>query len=149
MKINLLKLMISTVSNNEPSIEANCSVANIKEHNYTLTCKSYKKFSGYLQSAISFIDNNNILLINFDNKYYNKNISFFNVDIDNAYRYFKKSEGDNTGTGTFIIAIIIPILVVLAIIIGIVIYLRKKNMNKSNTIEESVIKNFNGKDDLN
>ena len=144
-----LKLMISTVSNNEPSIEANCSVANIKEHNYTLTCKSYEKFSGYLQSAISFIDNNNILLINFDNKYYNKNISFINVDIDNAYRYFKKSEGDNIGTGTFIIAIIIPILVVLAIIIGIVIYLRKKNMNKSNTIEESVIKNFNGKDDLN
>ena len=74
MKINLLKLMISTVSNNEPSIEANCSVANIKEHNYTLTCKSYEKFSGYLQSAISFIDNNNILIINFeDNNNTNNN----------------------------------------------------------------------------
>ena len=58
--------MISTESNDESSIELDCNITHIKENNYTLTCKNTYKFSVYLQSAISFIDNDNILIINFE-----------------------------------------------------------------------------------
>ena len=141
-----LKIMISTESNDESSIELDCNITHIKENNYTLTCKNTYKFSVYLQSAISFIYNNNILIINFEDNNNTNNNSIINVDTDNTYRFFPKKK-DNIGTGTIIIIVIIPVLVVLATIIGLVIYLRKKNMIKSNTNEESVVKKFNGKDD--
>ena len=141
-----LKIMISTESNDESSIELDCNITHIKENNYTLTCKNTYKFSVYLQSAISFIDNNNILIINFEDNNNTNNNSIINVDTDNTYRFFPKKK-DNIGTGTIIIIVIIPVLVVLATIIGLVIYLRKKNMIKSNTNEDSVVKKFNGKDD--
>ena len=141
-----LKIMISTESNDESTIELDCNLTHIKENNYTLTCKNTYKFSVYLQSAISFIDNNNILIINFEDNNNTNNNSIINVDTDNTYRFFPKKK-DNIGTGTIIIIVIIPVLVVLATIIGLVIYLRKKNMIKSNTNEDSVVKKFNGKDD--
>jgi len=142
-----LKIMISTESNDESTIELDCNLTHIKENNYTLTCKNNYKLSIYLQSAISFIDNNNILIINFEDNNNTNNNSIINVDTDNTYRRFFSKKKDNIGTGTIIIIVIIPVLVVLATIIGLVIYLRKKNMIKSNTNEESVVKKFNGKDD--
>ena len=64
-----LVLIINGKSDNETIIEeeANCKIVEIKDLNYTLNCFSKENIYYDLQSSVSFIDNDNILLINFDN----------------------------------------------------------------------------------
>jgi len=140
-----LKVMINVESDSKASIEVNCIIINITGCNYVLSCKNNETFSGDLQSSISFMDNNDILLINFAEK---NNSSINNTDIvkhSNSYRYYKKNLENNKTT--IIIAIIIPIVVAIAIAIGLIIYLRKNNIIKYHLNDESFRK-FQVKDDL-
>ena len=60
-----LSLMIYTDSGNKTESEVNCIISDIIEKNYALSCMSYEIIEGNLQSAISFIDND-VLVVNFD-----------------------------------------------------------------------------------
>ena len=99
-------------------------------------------FKGEIQSAVSFIDNNNILLLNF------ADIKESNIDIEatqNNRKFFIKNE-NKLGAGA-IVGIIIPIIVVIALIVFIIIYLRKKNEKDVNDTNSS-IKEFKTSDGI-
>ena len=48
-------------------VEVQCNISNITRNNYILNCKANETFQGEIQSAVSFIDNDDILLLNFAN----------------------------------------------------------------------------------
>ena len=104
--------------------EINCTVTDIKNDNYTLTCEATENLKYYFQSALSVIDDG-LLLINFD-VYKNENNSILDTENDREISNFRfnynKSKGLNGGT---IVAIILPCIVVLAAVIGIIYYLKK------------------------
>ena len=104
--------------------EINCTVTDIKNDNYTLTCEATENLKYYFQSALSVIDDG-LLLINFD-VYKNENNLILDTENDKEISNFRfnynKSKGLNGGT---IVAIILPCIVVLAAVIGIIYYLKK------------------------
>ena len=90
-----------------------------------MNCKSNESFKGEIQSAISFIDNNDILLLNFaDIKESN-----INIEATPNNRKFFMTKGKKLGAGA-IVGIIISIIVVIALIVFIIIYLRKKKWKR-------------------
>ena len=103
-------LMINSENDENPLIQVQCNISNITSNNYILYCKSNKKFKDELQSAVSFIDNKDILLLNFADI----DESFINLDnIQNNRRFFIKNNTKSLGPGA-IVVIIIPIIVALA-----------------------------------
>ena len=130
-----INLMFNLYSESQIEAESICTIIKINENNYTLNCELNRNINVDLQSAISFINDEEILLVNFDNGY--------NSIITNnpSRRYISKnSNGLKPGA---IIAIILPLVFALVIVIGAAIYMKKgKNTNK-NKIEignESIIK---------
>ena len=119
-------------------VEVGCAVTNITGQNYTLNCKANETFNGDLHSAISFIDDNDILLINFG-AYHNS--SKINTQIKSAFyiRFFSKISINNKSA--LIASIIVPI-VLTVIIIGIIIYLRRKKVTKSDFNQDSTLGNL-------
>ena len=59
--------MINLESESKITTEFNCTIIKIKESSYTLNCKLKDNIKLDLQSAISFINNEEILLVNFNN----------------------------------------------------------------------------------
>ena len=59
-------LMINLENDENPQIQVQCNINNISSINYILYCKSNESFKGELQSAVSFIDNKDILLFSLD-----------------------------------------------------------------------------------
>ena len=115
--------MINLESESKITIESNCIIIKIKESSYTLNCKLKDNIKGDLQSAISFINDEEILLIYFDSE--NSNITTINP----YKKYFSKTSSLKLDE---IVAIILPIIFVLAAVIGITIYLKyKKNYDKN------------------
>ena len=115
--------MINLESESKITIESNCIIIKIKESSYTLNCKLKDNIKGDLQSAISFINDEEILLIYFDSE--NSNITTINP----YKKYFSKTSSLKLDE---IVAIILPIIFVLAAVIGIIIYLKyKKNYDKN------------------
>ena len=103
-----INLMINLESEDEISTESSCTIIKNNENSYTLNCESRKNIDGDLQAAISFINDEEILLINFDGGYNST------TTINTPYRkYFlrKSSKGLKSGE---IVAIILPIVFVLA-----------------------------------
>ena len=114
-------------------IQIPCNISNITKNKYILHCKSNESFKGEIQSAVSFIDNNNILLLNF------ADIKESNIDIEatqNNRKFFIKNE-NKLGAGA-IVGIIIPIIVVIALIAFIIFCLRKKNEKDVNDTNSSI-----------
>ena len=128
-----LLVMINVESDKKYYNEAECNITNITGHNYTLFCRSNETFDGDLQSALSFINNGNILIINFAINNIN-NSSKINIEskrINNRF-YYKNKVGDNIST----IIVTIVIIIAIASIIGLILYLKiKKTKSKCN--EES------------
>ena len=126
-----INLMINLESEDEISTESSCTIIKNNENSYTLNCESRKNIDGDLQAAISFINDEEILLINFDGGYNST------TTINTPYRkYFlrKSSKGLKSGE---IVAIILPIVFVLAAAIGLIMYFK----NKKNPVKnESSIK---------
>ena len=130
-----INLMINLNSESQIETESICTIIKNNENNYTLNCESNRDINGDLQSAISYINNEEILLVNFDSGYNN-------IITNNSSRKYisKNSNGLKPGA---IIAIIIPLVFVLATIIGVAIYMKKEkvtNENKKEIGTESIIK---------
>ena len=127
--------MINHYSDNKIETESICTVIKNDENNYTLNCKSNRNINGDLQSSISFINDEEILLVNFDNGYNN-------IIINNPSRRYisKNSNGLKPGA---IIAIILPLVFALITAIGVAIYMKKENITNENKTEigtETIIK---------
>ena len=62
--------MINLYSQSKITIESNCIIIKINQSSYTLNCELKDNINGDLQSAISFINDKEILLeIDYNNKY--------------------------------------------------------------------------------
>ena len=141
-----LTIMMNIESTDRSEMEVDCYVANATGSNYTLSCNSNEIFNADFQSSISFLDNNTILLINFDYiEYYNNN-SLINTNIDSlSHRYFKKNE--NSGKAVYIIIISLVIALVIFVVLCVLcIYLRQKGKIGSDASNESSITKFKAKD---
>ena len=138
-KLNNKNLILMTNLENDenPETQAQCNISNITRNNYILYCKSNKTFKGELQSAISFIDDNEILLLNFADI----NESIINNEItQNNRRFYIKNGYNSLGAGA-IAGIIIPIVAVIALITFLAFHLRKNNKT-FNDGPDSSIKGF-------
>ena len=113
-------------------VEVQCNISNITRNDYILYCKSNETFIGELQNAISFIDNNDLLLLNFANI----NDSIIDIEANTKSRTFFIKNGSKLGAGT-IVGIIIPIIAVIALIIFLVFHLRNKNKRVAYDAESS------------
>ena len=107
--------MINLQSEEKIKTNVDCNVNDINGLNYTLKCTSREYFYGNLQSSISFIDDGDILLINFvkinESEYYN-------------LIFKKSSRGLSAGA---IVAIICVPIAVIALIMYIVAHFHFKN----------------------
>jgi hypothetical protein len=135
-----ITLMINLENENDGKveIEVQCNISNITRNNYILYCKSNEIFTGELQNAISFIDNNDLLLLNFANI----NDSIIDIESTTNYRRFFIKNGNKLGAGA-IVGIIIPIIAVIALIIFLVFHLRNKNKRVACDYSESSLKAIN------
>ena len=104
---------------------------------YELNCKSKQALDMDLQSALSFMDSNNVLLINFGDV----SESIINTEVENKRLFFRKQSG-GLKPGV-IAAIVISLIVVLVAIISLVLYIRKQNLKSKNNSEDSTIRNIN------
>ena len=128
--------MINLESESEITTDSNCIIIKINENSYTLNCELKDNMNGDLQSAISFINDEEILLVNFDS-------GNSTITKNNPYKkYFSKTSSLKSGE---IVAIILTIVFVLAAIIGIIIYLKNRknhDKNESSSKVESTTENL-------
>jgi len=141
---NNLTLMINLQSEEKNITEVECIINNnnTSKENYILNCKNSKSSKTLeidLQSAISFMDDNDILLINF----INTSDSIIKIETENKYykRFFYRKQTGSLKPG-IIAAIVIIIIVVLALTIFLVLYFKNKNAKLENNIEGSTIRNL-------
>ena len=126
-----INLMINLESEDEISTESSCTIIKNNENSYTLNCESRQNIDGDLQTAISFINEEEILLINFEGG----NNSTITIDTPYKKNFLRKSsKGLKSGE---IVAIILLIVFVLAAVIGLIIYFKNKKNPDNN---ESSIK---------
>ena len=129
-----LKINIDKESVTEANI--NCTIYNINGTNYTLNCLGEKNILYNLQSSISFIGDD-LLLVNFDDNMTHEII--FNSS--NFYRYVKTgSNSINTGG---IVAIVLFISLALATIITLICLRKKLFRNKYKDTQESAVLDLN------
>ena len=119
-----LLVIIYIESDKKLYTEVENNIANITGHNQTLFCQTNETLEDDLYSEISFINNHDILHINFGAN----NDSKINIDIKRIFNriYYRNKEGDNTSTAIAIITIVI----IIAILLLLVYALFKKKQNK-------------------
>ena len=128
--------MINSENEERPEIQIQCNISNITRNNYILHCKGNETFKGQLQSAISFVDDKEILVLNFADI----NDSFISIENSQSYKKdYVKNHSDSLGAGA-IAGIIISIIVVLALVIFLIFFLIKKNKKKIHDLDQSSIK---------
>ena len=130
----------SNIKDEKLSTEFNCIINNITYNNYLLKCKINESLNLDLQSAIAFVDNDDILLFNF---YNNSDLIIRPKDNINNYgnRFFFKNRSKGLSPGIIAAIIIILVFVILATIFAIY-YFRRKNVAIKNNIEDSTISKF-------
>ena len=129
-----LSLMIYNDSENKKESEVKCIISDKRGKNYTLSCMLNETLKGNLQNAISFIEND-ILIVNFDENTESKiNLNINEKNEVNSFFYLKKNDGINPGA---IVAIILCTIAVVAAVIIAAYLLRKKNIKKVHIIESS------------
>ncbi len=115
----------------ETTKEADCTVTSIKNDKYTLDCTAKEKNKYNLQSAMSIVDND-ILLVNINNSDGDEGGAVLDPDtagdIPN-YRYSKKSGGIGAGA---IVGIVLACVAVLVAVITAILCLKKSPNNVSN-----------------
>jgi hypothetical protein len=139
IKNSNLSLMINLQSEDVTETEVDCIINNTLENNYELNCKSMQALDMDLQSALSFMDSNNVLLINFGNV--SESIINTEVENKNSKRLFFRKQSGGLKPGV-IAAIVISLIVVLVAIISLVLYIRKQNLKSKNNSEDSTIRNI-------
>lgn len=131
-----LTLIIYKNFENKKELEVKCIISDKIENNYTLYCMSNETFEGDIQSAISFIDND-VLVVNFDENIESKiTLNIKEKKKVNSFFFLKKNGGINPGA---IVAIILCIIVVVVAVI-ITAYLSRKNLKKVDNTESSLMK---------
>ena len=120
----------------EREIEIDCIINNLTFNGYLLNCKTNESFHLDLQSAISFIDDDEILLFNF---YNTSDFIIKNKDNKKIYskRFFKNQTG-GLSPGIIVALVIISIVAILSTIF-VAYYFRRKN-EKIENVENSTIK---------
>jgi len=134
-----LTIMVNFESNETKTMkEIECTINNITRKSYCLNCTANETFENDFQSAMSFIDDDDILLINFATTTTNdSNISNINHEkYKNSYIHFRTNNG-SLGAGS-IIGLIVALVAVFIITMLIIVYLRKKS-KKFRSAEESTI----------
>ena len=122
-----INLTINLESESKITTESNWTIVKIKESSYTSNCEFKDNINGDLQSAISFINDEEILIVNFD-------IGNSTITTNNSYKkYFSKTSSNGFKSGE-IVAIILPIVFILFAIIVIIIYLQNKNNHDKNEL---------------
>ena len=135
--INLI-LITNAKSENETTTEEeiDCNIVEIKDLNYTLNCSAKENINYDMQSSVSFIDNDNILLINFDN---NTNSTLTIENRENFHgRYYRNNSGLSS-TSLFLI-LFFSTLVPIILFILIFIIIRRKMKKRSFKIMDSISK---------
>ncbi len=134
-----LVLIMNSASNDKTQIEVNCNLADIFGNNYTLNFKSKENSEGDLQSAISFIDDDN------------SNFNFDEILTDNEIE-LKANSTSLFGSGRFsrkkigglnadaIAGIILAFALVIISVIAVMIYCKKENHNMHEANESTIIK---------
>ena len=126
--------MINIESDKKYYAEVECNITNITVHNYTLFCKANETLDGDLQSAISFINNDDILLINFGDN----NDSKISIDMKSiSNKIYIRNKAGHT-ISTVIVIIIIAIFIALVATIGAILYLRRSKTNLGFNDESSL-----------
>mgnify|MGYP006872997337 CR=1 FL=1 len=138
-----LTLHVNLESETKSEGDIDCTVTNILGDNYSLYCKANETILGDLQSAVSFVDDSDILLVNFDKK----DQSIIDIEKENEankttqrfytrFYYSKKTGALKSGV---IVAIFIIFIVIIAIIIAIIYYIKKKPKIPNNSTESTII----------
>ena len=126
-----INLMINLESESKIKTESSCTIIKSTENNYTLNCKYNENIKGDLQSAISFISDDEILLVNFDGGNNNTIIA----KNPTARKYIsKKSNGLKAGA---IVAIVLALVFALAAVIGIALCMKNGSIFNRNKTEGS------------
>ena len=117
----------------EAEKEINCTVIDVIDNNYTLTCRVKENIEHDLQSSISFIDEG-IILINFDKVIQgnetNETIFYPQIETKGSrYYHYNKSRGLNVGS---ILAIIFALLAAILATGTIIVCFRKKSNHVEN-----------------
>ena len=128
-----INLIINLDSESKIKTESSCTINKINENNCTLNCKYTENIKGDLQGAISFINDDEILIVNFDSG--NNNTVITKNPTTRKY-YSKNSTRLKAGA---IVAIILALAFALAAVIGVVICMKNKNVNKTEAGRESII----------
>ena len=114
-------------------MESNCTIIDIIGSNYTLNCKGEKKTLYNLQSAVSFIDKD-LLVINFEQNTTSE-IIFDSNSINNINYRMKDLKSPSAGA---IVAIVLVPIIVLVSLIVLFIFI-KKNKSQKYSINNSTI----------
>jgi hypothetical protein len=122
-KINLTLTIKVEKDKNKTQVESNCTIIDIIGSNYTLNCQGQKNILYNLQSAVSFIDKD-LLVINFEQNTTSE-IIFSSDSISNINYKMKDFKSPSTGA---IVAIVLVPTIVLASLIVLFIFIKK---NKS------------------
>ena len=127
-KINIRNntdLILSLNNNTNETCEVKCKIINIIDNNYTLNCESNENIYSNLDSSISIINNNTILLLTFNDSESNIEIEKFK-----PRNYFRKSN-KTLGAGAIALIVIIPIIAIISVI-AIICFTKKDNKNNTN-----------------
>ena len=140
-KFNLSNIDLTLIINAEKGKdileeEANCTIVNINDSNYNLNCLGEKNILYNLQSAVSFINNDTLLLINFDENITSKIL----FDSSSSYK-FRKKDTNGLSAGA-IVAIILVLLIVLATAVTLVALRKKMFLPKTQNNQESTMVNL-------
>ena len=129
-------------SENEEEItkEADCTVTDINGDKYTLDCTRKDKNTYNLQSAMSIIDDKDILLVNINNNGNNNDdgtvlYPYTEDDVQNVKYHYKKSGGIGAGA---IVCIVLACVAALAAVITAILCL-KKSPNSTTNIDSDVV----------
>jgi hypothetical protein len=138
--LTLMMNLQNNVNEEEITKEADCTVTGIKTDKYTLDCTAKEKNKYNLQSAMSIVDND-ILLVNIKDSDSDEGGAVLDTntedDVQN-FRYPKKSGGIGAGA---IVGIVLACVVALAAVITAILCLKKSpNHTISNESEVVVIK---------
>lgn len=127
-KINLTLIINVENDKNKIKIESNCTIIDIIDSNYTLNCQGENNILYNLQNAVSFIDNDT-LLINFD-----QNTNSEIIFSSNFIRYRNK-DSKNLSAGAIVAIVLVPI-IALGGLIGFIFY-TKRNESKNYIKDDS------------
>ena len=134
--IDLILKINAGKENDTFEADVKCTLININGFNYTLNCLGEKDILYNLQSAVSFVEND-ILVVNFDENIASE-IIFDSKSSYRSYSYNKKNKnGLSTGA---IVAIVVSFVIIVAIVFTL-IALRKKLFRRkpSVTIESTIL----------